>query len=189
MSDAFIYYREEANGTDNQQPNFPNPNDGTSERDELVTNLEALDGGQQILKFTIPEELVQNVGMTYDNNIKDAQVSNPDGVRRINKQDNGINFIRWVFRGRFRDQANDIKTLINMAVLLQVEPTAETDALQFGKFGFFTDNTILRPFNLDPDNTVGLTIKGFSLNRDGIAPKNFDFDVTMTLGGTYVGIP
>ena len=189
MADAFIYYRTKANNTHNLDPDFPNPNDGTSERDELVTNLEALDGGQQILKFTIPDEIVQTISMTYENNIKDAPVSNPDGVRRINKQDNGINSIRWIFRGRFRDKATDIRTLINMAVLLQVEPTTEADSLQFGKFGFFTDSTILQPFNLDPDNSIGLTIKGFGLNRDAIMPKNFDFDVTMTLGGTYVGIP
>jgi len=188
MADAFIYYRLEANGTD-VNGTYPDPNDGTTERNLLVTNLEALDNGQQILRFTIPDELVQNISMIYENNIKDAPVSNPDGVRRINKQDNGINTIRWTFRGRFRDVTNDIKTLINMAVLLQVEPTAETNALQFGKFGFFTDSTILRPFNLDPTNTIGLTIKGFGLARDGIAPKNFDFDVTMTLGGTYVGLP
>jgi hypothetical protein len=187
MADAFIYYRLESNGTDNSQALYPAPTNLTN-RNTLVDNLVA-NWPEQILLFTIPEELVQSIGMTYENNIKDAPVSNPDGVRRINKQDNGINSIKWKFMGRFTDKAEDIKTLVNMAVLLQVEPTAEANALQFGKFGFYTNSTILRPFNLDPDNSIGLTIGGFGLNRDSIAPTTFDFDVNMTLGGTYVGIP
>lgn len=186
MADAFIYYRLEGNGTD-VNATYPAPTT-IGNRNTLVTNLIA-NFPAQILMFTIPEELIQNIGMTYENNIKDAPVSNPDGTRRINKQDNGINFIRWTYRGRFRESATDLKTLVNMAVRLQVEASTATNSSQFGIFGFYTDNTTLKPFNIDPTNSIGLTIKGFGLNRDGMAPKVFDFDVTMTFGGTYVGLP
>ena len=85
MADAFIYYRLEGNGTD-VNATYPAPTT-IGNRNTLVTNLIA-NFPAQILMFTIPEELIQNIGMTYENNIKDAPVSNPDGTRRINKQDN-----------------------------------------------------------------------------------------------------
>lgn len=184
MADAFIYSRLESNGTDNGQASYPNPNLGTTERNTLVTNLE-LNFPAQILRFTLPDELLESVSMMYENNIKDSPVSEPDGTRRINKQDNGLMGIRYVFRGRFKDSATDITKLINMAKALQVESTTDPLAMGFGKFGFFTDNTTLKPFNLDPYATRGLTIKSFSINRTGQAPKNFDFEIVMTFGGTF----
>ena len=74
-----------------------------------------------------------------------------------------------------------------MATHLQVESTTDPDATGFGIFGFFSDNTTLKPFNLDPNSTKGLTIKNLVITRNGQMPKNFDFDLTMTLGGTYTG--
>jgi hypothetical protein len=185
MADAFIYYRLESNNTDTDvgNPLYPNPN---SDRNTFVTNMES-NFPAQILRFTLPEELLESVSMSYENNIKDSPTSEPDGTRRMNKQDNGLMGIKYVFRGRFKDASSDITTLINMARLLQVESTTDPDALGFGKFGFFTDNTTLKPFNLDPNSTKGLTIRSFSINRSGQTPKNFDFEILMTFGGTYTG--
>lgn len=172
MADAFIYYRLESNLSDkaNQatpallQSNFPN----------------------QVLQFTLPDELLESVAMTYENNIKDSPVSNADGTRRINKQDNGLNSIVYTFRGRFRDVTTDITRLIQFAVRPQVEASGVQDSLEFGIFGFFTDNTSIRPFNIDPDSSQGLTIRTFNIDRAGSTPRNFDFTVTMTFGGTFV---
>lgn len=184
MADAFIYYRTKANSTHNADANYPNPNLGTTQRNTLVTNLE-LTYPAQILRFTLPDELLESVSMSYENNIKDAPVSEPNGTRRINKQDNGLMGIKYIFRGRFKDVSTDITKLINMAKLLQVESTTDALATGFGKFGFFTDNTTLKPFNLDPDATKGLTIRSFNINRSGQMPKNFDFEILMTFGGTF----
>ena len=129
--------------------------------------------------------------MHYENNIKDAPVSNPDGTRRINKQDNGLMGVTYTFRGRFKDPNADLQKLIDFGKLQQVESTTATEALGFGIFGFFTDNTTLTPFNLDPEvnsgGTIlrGLTIKSFTFNRDTQVPKNFDFEVIMTFGGEF----
>ena len=187
MADAFIYYRLQSNNTDfdlSNNPNYPDPNASTTARNTFVTNMEA-NHSTQILKFTLPNELLESVTMDYENNIKDAPVSEPDGVRRINKQDNGLSFIRYTFRGRFKDSATDLTTLMNMAKRLQVESTTDSDALGFGIFGFFTDNTTIAPFNTDPRSTKGLTLKSFNISRSGQQPKNFDFTIVMTFGGTY----
>ena len=187
MADAFIYYRLQSNNTDfdlSNNPNYPDPNTSTTARNTFVTNMEA-NHSTQILKFTLPNELLESVTMDYENNIKDAPVSEPDGVRRINKQDNGLSYIRYTFRGRFKDSATDLTTLMNMAKRLQVESTTDLDALGFGIFGFFTDNTTIAPFNTDPRSTKGLTLKSFNITRSGQQPKNFDFTIVMTFGGTY----
>jgi len=187
MADAFIYYRLEDNGTTVNFASYPNPNlNQPTDRDALVGNLEG-NFPAQILKFTIPDELVENVQMTYENNIKDAPVSLPDGTRKVNKQDNGIMSLRWNFRGRFRDTATDLSILLNMTSRLQVESTTDPNATGFGIFGFYSDNTTLRPFNFDPNSSKGLTIRNLVITRNGQQPKNFDFDLIMTLGGTYTG--
>ena len=187
MADAFIYYRLQSNNTDfdlSNNPNYPDPNASTTARNTFVTNMEA-NHSTQILKFTLPNELLESVTMDYENNIKDAPVSEPDGVRRINKQDNGLSYIRYTFRGRFKDSATDLTTLMNMAKRLQVESTTNAGSLGFGVFGFFTDNTSIKPFNLDPTVNRGLTIQGITIDRNGAKPKNFDFTIVMTFGGTY----
>ena len=191
MADAFIYYRLQSNNTDfdlSNNPNYPDPNASTTARNTFVTNMEANHNtapNAQILKFTLPDELLESVSMNYENNIKDSPVSDPSGTRRINKQDNGLNYVRYTFRGRFKDNASDITTLTNMAKRLQVESTTDSDALGFGIFGFFTDNTTIAPFNTDPRSTKGLTLKSFNISRSGQQPKNFDFTIVMTFGGTY----
>ena len=188
MADAFIYYRLKSNNTNQGATGYPNPNDSTSDRNTFVSNMESSHSvapNTQILKFTLPDELLESVAMDYENNIKDAPVSEPDGTRRINKQDNGLNFIRYTFRGRFKDNTTDITTLTNMAKKLQVESTTDSGALGFGIFGFFTDNTTISPFNLDPTLLRGLTIQSITIDRNGAKPKNFDFIIVMTFGGTY----
>ena len=192
MADAFIYYRLKSNNTDNTvtTPNggYPDPNTSTTARNTFVTNMEANHNtapNAQILRFTLPNELLESVTMAYENNMKDSPVSEPDGVRRINKQDNGLSYIRYTFRGRFKDSATDLTTLMNMAKRLQVESTTNSGALGFGIFGFFTDNTTIAPFNIDPISTKGLTLKSFNISRSGQQPKNFDFTIVMTFGGTY----
>ena len=189
MADAFIYYRLKSNSTDvtATSPAYPDPkvvSGSVTNRNTFVTNMEA-NHPTQILRFTLPNELLESVTMDYENNIKDAPVSEPDGVRRINKQDNGLSYIRYTFRGRFKDSATDLTILMNMAKRLQVESTTDSDALGFGIFGFFTDNTAIAPFNLDPISTKGLTLKSFNITRSGQQPKNFDFTIVMTFGGTY----
>jgi|TARA_R110000782_G_scaffold199942_3_gene288833 hypothetical protein len=189
MADAFIYYRLKSNNTDvtATSPAYPDPkviSGSVTNRNTFVTNMEA-NHPTQILRFTLPNELLESVTMDYENNIKDAPVSEPDGVRRINKQDNGLSYIRYTFRGRFKDSATDLTILMNMAKRLQVESTTDSDALGFGIFGFFTDNTSIAPFNLDPISTKGLTLKSFNITRSGQQPKNFDFTIVMTFGGTY----
>lgn len=180
MADAYIYYRLKSNNSDVSAQATPAL---------LKANFPA-----QVLVFTLPDELLESVSMVYENNIKDSPVNNPDGSRRITKQDCGLNSIQYTFRGRFKDVSSDIDTLMNFAKRQQVESTAVAGALEYGIFGFFTDNTIVRPYNLDPyvqtpittsSIQKGLTMKRYTINRSGNAPKNFDFEIMMTFGGIF----
>ena len=187
MADAFIYYRLKSNNTD-VTATYPDPNVSTSARNTFVASMEANHNtapNTQILKFTLPTEILEGVSMAYENNIKDSPVSEPDGVRRINKQDNGLSGITYTFNGLFKDNATDITTLTNMAKRLQVESSTTTGSLGFGIFGFFTDSTTIAPFNIDPTTLRGLTLNSFTINRTSQSPKSFDFSIKMTFGGTY----
>lgn len=133
----------------------------------------------QKLQFTLPEELLESISLVHENNIKDSPISNPAGVRKIQKQDNGLQGLTLTFVGRFRDASFDITKIQNFTKMLQVEGQFH----QFGIFGFKASNTVSTPFNFDPDDTFGLTIKRLSLSRAGGKPKNFDFELVMTSGG------
>lgn len=161
MADALLFYRTQAT----KQSDVPDP-------DDLPT--------AQKLIFTLPEELLESVSLLHENNIKDAPVSNPSGVRKVNKQDNGLQQLQLTFRGRFRDASTDLTQVQDFAKLLQVEGTFH----QFGVFGFKASNTVSTPFNFDPTDTFGFTIKRLTISRVGGKPKNFDFELTLTSGGT-----
>ncbi len=168
MTEAIIFFRDE--GTAKAIAQWENPSD-------LPSN--------QKLEFDLPDDLLESVSMIYENNIKDAPVSNPSGVRKVNVQDNGLQQLTLTFRGRFKDQAFDIITLQRFSRQLQVEGQFH----QFGVFGFKASanespaSAVSTPFNFDPTDTFGLTIKKFSLSRVGGRPKNFDFEITLTSGG------
>ncbi len=171
MADALLFFRTLAtfkwlDSPDNLIPatNF-NPDDLPSD---------------QKLIFTLPEDLLESVSLLYENNIKDAPVSNPVGARKINKQDNGLQQLQLTFKGRFRDASTDIEKIQSFAQKLQVEGVFH----QFGIFGFKASNTVSTPFNFDPISQFGLTIKRLTISRIGGAPKNFDFELTLTSGGT-----
>jgi len=167
MTNALIFFRTQA--TAKSVPAFQDPENLPSD---------------QKLDFDLPDDLLESVSMVYENNIKDAPVSNPAGVRKINKQDNGLQQLTLTFRGRFKDQASDLITLQRFSRQLQVEGVFH----QFGIFGFQASTnppagSVSTPFNFDPTDTFGFTIKRFSLARVGGKPRNFDFEITLTSGG------
>ena len=161
MADALLYFRLLVN----KKTLVPDPN-----------NLPAF----QKLQFTLPDELLESVGFVHENNIKDAPVSNPAGVRESNKQDNWLQGVTLTFKGRFKDASADIDKIKAFAKRLQVEGQFH----QFGIFGFKASNTVSTPFNYDPDDTFGFSIKRLSIGRQGNKPKTFDFEVVLTIGGT-----
>ena len=162
MADALLFYRTI----------------GTQIANILYTNPNNLPIGQKI-QFTLSDELLESISLVHENNIKDSPVSNPAGKRVINKQDNGLMGLTLTFRGRFRDASVDIPKIQAFAKLLQVEGQFH----QYGKFGFKASNTVSTPFNFDPTDKFGLTIKKLMISRVGGKPKNFDFELVLTSGG------
>jgi len=161
VADALLFYRLEAS----KQSVTPNPN-----------NLPI----SQKLQFTLPEELLESVSLIHENNIKDSPVSNASGARKVAKQDNGLQGLTLTFRGRFRDASTDITKIQSFAKRLQVEGQFH----QYGIFGFKASNTVSTPFNFDPTDQFGFTIKRLLISRVGGKPKNFDFELILTSGGT-----
>ena len=171
MADALLFFRTIT--TNALLPAFTDPDD--------------LPDDQKLI-FTLPGELLESVALIYENNIKDAPVSNPLGVRKVNKQDNGLQKLELTFRGRFRDASTDIEKVLDFAKLLQVGGLFH----QFGIFGFQASTDQLAsatstPFNFDPTQTFGLTIKRLSITRIGGVPKNFDFEMLLSFGGIIEG--
>ena len=169
MTDALLFFR--TIGTNKLLT--PDPND--------------LDDDQKLI-FTLPGELLESVSLAYENNIKDAPVSNPSGVRKVNTQDNGLQKLELTFSGRFKDESTDIEKVLEFSQDLQVEGVFH----QFGKFGFQASTNppagaVSTPFNFDPTQTFGLTIKRLTIARVGNAPKNFDFNMVLSFGGTIEG--
>jgi len=175
MTDALLFFRTV--GTQIANTLFTDPND--------------LPDDQKLI-FTLPGELLESVSLLYENNIKDAPVSNPAGVRKVNTQDNGLQQLQLTFRGRFKDTNTspnaDIEKILDFAKRLQVEGVFH----QFGVFGFLASTeqpagAISTPFNFDPTDEFGFTIKRLTISRTGNAPKNFDFEMTLSFGGILEG--
>jgi len=167
MTDALLFFRTEST----KQP-------------QTISSLPS----NQKLEFTLPGELLESVSILYENNIKDAPVSNPAGVRKVNTQDNGLKQLVLTFRGRFKDQSTDIQKVQDFAKRLQVEGVFH----QFGVFGFQASTNppagaVSTPFNFDPTQEFGLAIKRLTISRAGNAPKNFDFEMVLSFGGILEG--
>jgi len=168
MVNALIFFRLEP--TAKSVPAFADPNDLPP---------------TQKLEFEFPEaELLETVQLLHENNIKDASVSNPLGVRKINRQDNGLQQFQLILRGRFKDPSVDVEQAQRFARRLQVEGNFH----QFGVFGFQASTeppsgATITPFNIDPTEAFGLAIKRLTLARTGAKPKNFDFEFIMPLAG------
>lgn len=173
---VFLYFRRASNNSDFDNETLP-----TNVQDNFP---------DQVLEFDTAPDLLETVSIHYENNIKDSPISNPDGERVIAKQDNGLMSAVWTLRGRFKDPDADIFKLTQFATRRQVEETTDPNALAFGIYGFYSDNTILQPFNIDPivSGAVkrGLTIRSYDITRTGQVPKNFDFTVVLTFGGKFV---
>ncbi len=168
MANAIIYYR-------------------TDSPDTKTTNTTPIDYSDpqnlpvaQILEFVFPDDIMEGVRETYQNNIKTSPVPNQDGVRKLNVQENGLTSNSIVVRGVFKKNAGvGIQRLKDMRLVKQVDTYH-----QYGVFGIEIDNA--PQFNIDPDDQKGLHIISTDIGYAGQAKTRYDFTITLGFGGTVV---
>ena len=127
------------------------------------------------MEFTFSDNLLEGIDFQYTNNVLDIPVPNSLGVRRINKQDNGLKSLQLTLNGEFRIPKTagepvldtDIAKLKSMASMVQVESDHP-----FGKIGFYSPNA--PEFSLDPNATssnpatVGYTMSSLRIGYIGL---------------------
>jgi hypothetical protein len=141
----------------------------------------------QKLEFTHPDNRLTSVEWSYSNNILDIPVPVSTGVRKINKQENGLKSWTLILSGTLRvktpkDTSGDaiINNLKAMAKRLQLDSD-----YPFGNVGFEMDNA--PEFNIDPTATSGLTLQSFNVGFRTPNVKTYAFSVNLTFGGTWTG--
>ena len=141
----------------------------------------------QKLDFTFPDNVLEGLKEDYKNNIIDIPVPNSEGVRRINKQENGLKSVSITINGMLKNTQTDIQKLKTIRQTPQLDPQHP-----FGRIGFYSPNAT--EFSLDPSATIvssvdvpatqGYTISGVTIGYTGQSKTRYSFSATLNFGGT-----
>jgi len=134
----------------------------------------------QKLEFTFPDDIMEGVNETYENNIKSITSPNQDGARKINIQENGLSNSTIAINGVFKKTAG-----VGIAQLQILRKQKQVDTFHiFGNIGLEIDNA--PEFNLDPTATTGFHIISTTVGYAGVRTTRYEFSVTLGFGGTVV---
>lgn len=162
MANALLFYRDETHES---------TGDGFDDPQSLPTD-------PYKLEFIFPDDILEGIQETYENNIKYIPIPNQDGVRKINVQENGLMRNDFTISGVFgKDTSAGITKLKSLRKLKQVDTIHI-----YGRIGLEIDNA--PEFSLDPDGTAGLSIKSTSIGYAGQRTTRYDFQVVVGFGGT-----
>jgi len=140
----------------------------------------------QKLEFTFPDNVLEGLTETYTNNIINIPVPNSEGVRRINKQENGLKSVSVSVKGLLKNTQTDIQKLKT------IRQTPQLDLQHpYGRIGFYSPNAT--EFSLDPSATVsgstdvpatqGYTISDVTIGYAGQTKTRYSFQLTLNFGG------
>ena len=140
----------------------------------------------QKLDFTFPDNVLEGVSESYSNNIINIPVPNSEGVRRINKQENGLKSITLKINGVLKNTQTDIQKLKT------IRQTPQLDLQHpYGRVGFYSPNAT--EFSLDPSATIsgstnvpatqGYTISDVDIGYIGQKKTRYSFQLTLNFGG------
>ena len=140
----------------------------------------------QKLDFTFPDNVLEGLSESYSNNIINIPVPNSLGVRRINKQENGLKSITVKISGVLKNTQTDIQKLKT------IRQTPQLDLQHpYGRIGFYSPNAT--EFSLDPSATVsgstnvpatqGYTIGDVEIGYAGQKKTRYTFSATLSFGG------
>lgn len=134
----------------------------------------------QKLIFTFPDDIMEGVNETYQNNIKSITSPNQDGTRKINIQENGLSNSTITINGVFKKTAG-----VGIAQLQVLRKQKQVDTFHiFGNIGLEIDSA--PEFNLDPTATAGFHIISTTVGYAGVRTTRYDFSVMLGFGGTIV---
>ena len=181
MTDAILFYRDATHIKGASGSTYYNPS-------ALPTAYK--------LVFTFSDNLLEGMDFNYQNNVLDIPVPISTGLRKINKQDNGLKSITLTINGEFKIPYDgtipnqipvlddDIARLKSFASMVQVDVKHP-----FGKIGFFSPNA--PEFSLDPDAATsananfGYTLQNLRIGYMGQKTTRYGFSATLTYGGTF----
>ena len=140
----------------------------------------------QKLEFTFPDNVLEGLTETYTNNIINIPVPNSEGVRRINKQENGLKSVSVSVKGLLKNTQTDIQKLKTIRQTPQLDLQHPN-----GRIGFYSPNAT--EFSLDPSATVsgstnvpatqGYTISDVTIGYAGQTKTRYSFQLTLNFGG------
>ena len=183
MASAILFYR-----TDGSIPVNGSNEPDTRKKASGSTYYNPIDlPSAQKLDFTFPDNVLEGLKEDYKNNIIDIPVPNSEGVRRINKQENGLKSISVTINGMLKNTQTDIQKLKTIRQTPQLDPQHP-----FGRIGFYSPNAT--EFSLDPSATIvssvdvpatqGYTISGVTIGYTGQSKTRYSFSATLNFGGT-----
>jgi hypothetical protein len=163
MANAILFYRTASPNTRKDNVTYTDPQ-----------NLPT----PQKLEFNFPDDILEGVSESYNNNIKTIAVPNQDGVRKLNIQENGLNNNVFTINGVF---SKDVNAGIQKLKAIRKIKQVDTYHL-FGRFGIEIDNA--PEYNIDPIDSFGLHIMSTTIGYAGIKTTRYDFQVSLGFGGT-----
>ena len=135
----------------------------------------------QILQFDSTNNIIELVDNAYQNNVSVDPVTNPDGIKKANLQDNGRLEDIVIVTGKLLNTdttfTNKLKTFSRK---LQIEATFH----KFGIFGLAYPTT--DSFDLDPTDELGYFIDKLQITTKGQSKAVVTFVITLKTGGTLV---
>ena len=140
----------------------------------------------QKLDFTFPDNVLEGLSEQYSNNIINIPVPNSEGVRRVNKQENGLRSLSITINGVLKNTQSDIQKLKT------IRQTPQLDLQHpYGRIGFYSPNAT--EFSLDPSATIvsgadvpatqGYTISDVTIGYIGQKKTRYSFQLKMDFGG------
>ena len=165
MANALLYYRTENTRTVDVSPvDYSDPFDLPS---------------SQKLEFIFPNDILESINESYQNNVKQSPVPNQDGTRKINIQENGLSSYGLSINGVFKkDVVDGIQKLKLMRKTKQVD-----NYHVHGKFGLKISNA--SEYDLDPTNLSGFHIISTNVGYFGVRNTRYDFTINLGFGGSF----
>lgn len=150
----------------------------TPTSDQTITpNPEDLPAAQKLL-FTPPNDLVNGIEETWNNNIVKKVPPKPSG-RKLIQTDEGFSGWQLIISGNYIVDSGDSATKLH-----DFRKLAQADSFHvLGVFGILYPNGPSY-LNIDPDDTLGLMIQDTRGKHIGVTREIFDFSVSLSFGGT-----
>ena len=180
MANAILFYRTD--GSISGESDTRKKASGSTYYDPSAVGFPSA----QKLDFTFPDNVLEGLSESYSNNIINIPVPNSLGVRRINKQENGLKSITVKISGVLKNTQTDIQKLKT------IRQTPQLDLQHpYGRIGFYSPNAT--EFSLDPSATVsgstnvpatqGYTIGDVEIGYAGQKKTRYAFSATLSFGG------